>query len=80
MASLGAKAARRATVQQRLATSMAALAELFGIDEPAAARPTHDPDLTQIIDLERQADVLDAVLAATAPADDAKPAAKKKAS
>lgn len=76
MATVTAKARRRALVQQRLDQSTRQIATRLGIALPDAARPARDPELSQILDLERQAEVLDRVLAAV-PEQDARAEAAK---
>lgn len=64
MATTGAKAKRRAEVQLRLAASTDSLAARLGIEVPHAAYPVRDPELAAIIDLERHADMLEAIAGA----------------
>lgn len=66
MATVTAKAKRRADVQARIAVTMEALAARLRVTFPEPARPVRDPELAAIVDLERQADVLDAIDAALA--------------
>ena len=80
MASSLAKSTRRAVVEQRLAESGAALAEHLGIEIPTQSVAIRDPELAAIVELERQADLFDAILAAQAkPAPKAEPKPKAKA-
>lgn len=67
MATTTAKAARRAHARKRIADATAVLAERFGVDIPASGGHIRDADLATIVDGERQADLLEAVIAATKP-------------
>lgn len=62
MATIAAKAERRARVNQRLATLSGQIAETFGVEIPPASRTTRDPELDQIIELERIANIFDRIL------------------
>lgn len=80
MATAEAKARRRAIAQERITDVTARLAETFGIEIPEEGAPIRDTDLAGTVALERQADLLEAILAAKpvtkATASRAKPATK----
>lgn len=62
MATIAAKAERRAKVNQRLVSLSDQVADTFGVEVPQTPRTTRDPELDQIIELERIADLLDGIL------------------
>ncbi len=66
MATRQAKAERRAAADERLAMATAALAERFAVAIPDPLGRTRDPELNQIGERERMADLLGAVLTAAA--------------
>lgn len=57
MATIAAKAERRAKVNARLVSLTSDLAQAFGIDIPPSPRSTRDQELDQILELERIADI-----------------------
>ena len=62
MATIAAKAERRAKVNARLVSLTSDLAQAFGIEIPPKARTTRDQELDQILELERIADIFDRFL------------------
>ncbi len=62
MATIAAKAARRAHVNARLAEQSEQLAATFGIEIPTVPGTTRDPELDQIVALERVSAIFESVL------------------
>lgn len=62
MATIAAKAERRAKVNARLVSLTSDLAQAFGIEMPPTPRSTRDQELDQILELERIADIFDQFL------------------
>ncbi len=78
MATVEAKARRRAGAHQRLTASMEDLTERLGIDMPEIGQSVRDPELASIIELERQAGMLESVLESIPAAAKGKQGAKPK--
>lgn len=69
MATIAAKAARRARVNERLTILSGHLAQEFGIDVPPVSGTTRDQELDQIVELERIATIFEGILSGVGDAE-----------